>query len=128
MARVYGTFGQGKTDQSPHEAYYFYYHVNELHGIRYKDWKMYYPHRYRSMNGREGGKNGFPANYEYLTFDQIELYNLRNDISETRNVAMKHPEIVEKIQLLGDGIRNELGDALTKTEGTGNRLPGIISD
>ena len=30
--------------------------------------------------------------------DPLELYNLREDIGETRNVADKHPDIVQKIQ------------------------------
>ena len=117
----------GKSKTSPHEAYYFYYHVNELHGIRYGKWKMYFPHRYRTLNGREGGKNGQPADYEYLTFDQIELYDLENDISETINVASKHPEIVAKIKLLANDARTELGDALTNTIGQGARPVGTIN-
>ncbi|MBT6198578.1 MAG: sulfatase, partial [Pelagibacteraceae bacterium] len=41
-----------KTKNSPHEALFFYYHVNSLHAVRYGDWKMYFPHRYRTLNGR----------------------------------------------------------------------------
>ncbi len=116
----------GNSDQSPHEAYYFYYHVNELHGIRYGKWKLYFPHRYRTLNGKEGGRNGLPVEYEYNTIEQIELYDLSNDISETRDVSDEHPEIVAKIKSLGDKIRAELGDVLTEQEGTGNRPIGVI--
>lgn len=116
----------GNSDRSPHEAYYFYYHVNELHGIRYGKWKLYFPHRYRTLNGKAGGKDGQPVEYEYNTIDKIELYDLSNDISETRDVADEHPEIVAKIIPLGEKIRAELGDALTEQEGTGNRPIGAI--
>ncbi len=116
----------GKSNQSPHEAYYFYYHVNELHGIRYGDWKMYFPHKYRTLNGRNGGENGFPVSYDYNTINNIELYDLSTDISETVDVAAEHPEIVEKIQSLGDEIRNELGDKLTDKVGRGTRLIGEV--
>lgn len=117
----------GESKQSPHEAYYFYYHVNELHGIRYGDWKMYFPHKYRTLNGREGGKNGLPVPYDYNTIDEIELYDLSTDISETMNVASENPEIIEKMKSLGDSIRAELGDKLSNMEGTGTRAIGKIA-
>jgi len=116
----------GNSDRSPHEAYYFYYHVNELHGIRYGKWKLYFPHRYRTLNGKEGGRNGLPVEYEYNTIDQIELYDLSTDISETQDVAAENPEVVAQIKSLGDKIRAELGDALTDQAGTGSRPIGVI--
>lgn len=116
----------GSVQESPHEAYFFYYHVNELHGVRYKNWKMYFPHRYRTLNGRPGGKNGIPVNYEYNTINQIELYDLSKDISETMNVAAANPEIISKIKSLADDMRLELGDKLYDQVGKGNRPIGKI--
>ncbi len=116
----------GESNQSPHEAYYFYYHVNELHGVRYGNWKMYFPHKYRTLNGKEGGKNGMPVGYEYNTITQIELYDLSKDISETNNVAAENPEIVAKIKLLANEMRSELGDVLYNQEGKGNRPIGRV--
>ena len=116
----------GESTQSPHEAYYFYYHQNELHGVRYQNWKMYFPHRYRTLNGREGGKGGLPGPYDYVNIEEIELYNLSKDISETKNVAAENPEVIEKIKLLADGMRDELGDALLEKTGKGNREIGKV--
>lgn len=116
----------GESDQSPHEAYYFYYRVNELHGIRYKKWKLYFPHKYRTLNGRKGGENGQPADYENHNFDEIELYDLSTDIGETTNIAAENPEIVKKIKFLGDKIREELGDSLTDKIGKENRPIGKV--
>lgn len=117
----------GASQESPQEAYYFYYHVNELHGIRYKNWKMYFPHRYRTMEGQEAGKGGIPGQYTHDTINEIELYNLETDISETKNVADLHPEIVEKIKKLGDEIRRRLGDKLVSVEGEETRLAGFVN-
>ncbi len=117
----------GDSDTSPHEAYYFYYHVNELHGIRYGKWKLYYPHKYRSLNGRDGGKDGLPVDYDYNTIETIELYDLSTDISETVNVASENPDIVAKIKTLGNNIRVELGDALTGKVGNSKRPIGKIN-
>ena len=118
----------GESSQSPQEAYYFYYNINELQGIRYGDWKMYFPHKYRSLNGREGGENGEPVAYDYNTIHQIELYDLSKDPSETTDVAAQNPEVVAHIETLGDKIRSELGDALTDKIGTGARMVGKVED
>ncbi len=117
---------QGKTLESPHEAYFYYYHRNELHGVRYKNWKLYFPHRYRSLNGRPGGTNGTPVDYEYNTIEQIEMYDLTNDISETTDIAVANPEVVEEIKRLANKMRSRLGDALQQVEGTETRVPGKL--
>lgn len=116
----------GTTTESPQEAYYFYYHTNELHGVRYKNWKLYFPHSYRTLDGKPGGKGGNPAPYSYKKFEKIALYDLENDISETTNVAEQYPEVVAQITALADQKRLELGDALTQQEGTGTRPPGMV--
>ncbi len=114
----------GEEIEHPHEAYYFYYKTNELHGIRYKNWKMYFPHEYRTLNSKEGGRNGLPVSYEYNTLDKIELYNLQGDISEMYNVADDHPDVVDTLTLLAQQMRERLGDKLLNIEGTENRAAG----
>ncbi len=116
----------GESTTNPHEAYYFYYHVNELHGVRYQNWKLYFPHRYRTLDGQPGGKNGLPAHYSYKNIEKIELYNLDTDLSETTDVAEQYPEVVAQIVALADQKRKELGDALTNQTGTGSRPAGSI--
>lgn len=115
----------GESNESPQEAYYFYYKVNELHGVRYKNWKMYFPHVYRSLNGREGGKDGLPVNYDQNTLANIELYNLETDKSETLNVAKDHPEVIKKMTALADEMRLKLGDSLLDMAGKDSRAIGM---
>jgi len=116
----------GDSKESPQEAYYFYYRVNELHGVRYDKWKLYFPHDYRTMEGQQPGKDGLPGDYVYLDLKEIELYDLSVDLSETTNVAGKYPEVVEKIKQLADTMRNKLGDSLREMEGTEIRPAGTI--
>ena len=116
----------GQSSESPHEAYFYYYKTNELHGVRYGDWKLYFPHSYRSLNGREGGKDGLPVEYEQNIITEIALYNLKTDIAETNNVASDNPEIVEKIEKIADQMRQRLGDKLRNMEGTEVRSAGSI--
>ena len=118
---------KGETEKSPHEAYYFYYKKNEMHGVRYKNWKLYFPHTYRSLNGRMGGMDGHKIEYDYDNkVEKIELYDLKTDISETIDVADQYPEIVKKIKSLADNMRKELGDKLYGIEGSGNRQAGKL--
>jgi arylsulfatase len=100
--------------------------VNSLHAVRYGDWKMYFPHRYRTLNGRKGRNDGSPIKYQYVNLEKMELYNLVEDPSETKNVFEQHPEIAKKIEKLADIKRKEIGDDLTKVKGTENRPVGMI--
>jgi hypothetical protein len=56
----------------------------------------------------------------------LELYNLREDISEQNNVIDQHPEIVERLQKIGEQARYELGDAFKKMKGQEVREPGRL--
>jgi len=119
----------GKTDTPPHhEAYYFYYHRNQLQAVMSGNgrWKLYFPHQYRSLNGRVGTDDGLPIDYEQNKVIEMELYDLENDISETKNVIAEHPEIVEELLVHAEKIRADLGDELTDRKGVGVRAVGTI--
>ena len=107
---------------SPHEEFYCYY-GRELHGVRDRRWKLHLPHSYRTLNGKPGGKNGYPVDYAQAKTG-VELYDLQNDVGETKNVAEAHPEVVERLTAAAERARAELGDLLTDREGSGVRLPG----
>lgn len=116
----------GETEVPPHETYFFYYRVNELHGVRYKNWKLYFPHTYRTLNGRPGGQDGQPGEYEQDTIKSVELYNLELDVSETMNVVDQHPLVRDTILALANDMRMRLGDRLYQMEGTENRPVGRV--
>ena len=54
------------------------------------------------------------------------LYDLATDPSEATDVAKTNPEVVERLCALADRERAELGDKLTKVEGSANRAPGFV--
>ena len=66
----------GKKSKSPHKKEGFYYHNKKsvLEGVRVDHWKL------------------------RVVKEQIELYNLKEDISESNNVASQNPKIVKKLQ------------------------------
>ena len=111
----------GEVNQTPHKELYFYYRVNELHSIRMNDWKIQFSRTYRSLNGREGGKNGIPVKYDMNVIENNELYNLKDDPEEKINVYDKFPEIAKKMEKLADEARIKLGDNLLGIRGKENR-------
>ncbi len=113
----------GESDESPHEAY-LYYWGNHLQAIRSGDWKLHFPHAYRSLTGQPG-RDGLPAGYSQQRTD-LALYNLASDIGETNDVKDEHPDVVRKLQALADKARQELGDSATKQKGAGFRPPARI--
>ncbi|MEL6944200.1 MAG: sulfatase-like hydrolase/transferase, partial [Bacteroidota bacterium] len=120
-----------QTDIMPHhEAYYFYYHRNQLQAVMSGDghWKLYLPHAYRSLNGRIGTSDGLPIDYEQNELMEMELYNLQADISETQNVITEHPEVVEELLGYAEKIKADLGDELTDRVGEGVREVGNVEN
>ena len=119
---------EGDNAPAHHKSYYFYYKQNELQAVMSGDgrWKLYLPHKYRSIEGREGRNDGLPIDYNYQVPMGLELYDLSADISETTNVYDLHPDIVAGLMKHVEAARSELGDALTEREGTGNRSVGLL--
>jgi arylsulfatase len=119
--------GQPKA-RNPHEAYFFWYANNQLQAVTEGSgrWKIQLPHTYRTLAGRPGGKDGIPTKYETREIREPELYDLANDIGETTNVADRYPKVVQRLEQLAEQARAELGDFLTKSEGSGVREAGKL--
>ena len=86
---------------SPYDVFY-YYREHELQAVRAEDWKL------------------------HLTSG--ELYNLRDDIGETTNLAEKHPDIVTDLKERAAAGRQDLGDSLTGAPGKNRRPCGRVAD
>jgi arylsulfatase A len=115
--------------KNPHEGYGMWYAQNELQAVVSGDgrWKLVLPHRYRSLAGQAGGRDGIPAKYEQRTLAAPALYDLRADLGETRDIAAAHPDVVARLAAFAEKCREELGDSLTKRTGRGAREPGRIA-
>lgn len=115
----------GNDTESPHAAYFFWYRTNDLHALRSGRWKLYFPHRYRSMLGQEPGVDGIPGKYTSLEAG-LELYDLTADIGETTDVSASNPDVVARLSAIADSMRTILGDRLSDIEGIQVRQPGRI--
>jgi arylsulfatase A-like enzyme len=111
--------------RSPHVALHFFW-GRQLQAIRSGNFKMHFAHTYRSLDGKQGGRDGKPAPYVEKKIGD-SLFDLAADVGETTDVADKHPDIVKRMREYAATIRRDLGDPDTKTPGTGVRQPGQIA-
>ena len=114
-----------ESTKSPRESFYHYYSGAQLHAVRDRQWKLHFPHQYRTLAGRDGGTGGIPVRYEQAKTG-LELYDLKSDVGETKNVAEQHPEIVKRLQAMAAVARADLGDRLSNTTGSGRREHGRL--
>ncbi len=109
---------------SPQVAYWLYYGNNELQGIRAGDWKLILPHSCRMIEDRKPGQDGKPAGYKQVKLSEPQLFNLLTDPGEQTDLAKQEPKLLAILQNYAEQARVELGDSLTKRQGSGNRKPG----
>lgn len=111
--------------QPTHEAFWFYYHVDELQAVRMGRWKASLARKSRTLDGKPGGELGGEAAYVTKQVP-FALYDLERDPTESTDVQLEHPEVVEQILRHVEAARAELGDAATKRDGSGRRRPGRV--
>jgi arylsulfatase A len=109
---------------SPHQAYGFYW-GRELQALRMGRWKLHFPHSYRTMAGRPGGRDGIPTDYSQARIE-LSLFDLEKDPGETADVKDQHPDVVRRMQQLADKLREELGDSARNMTGKGVRPAGRL--
>ncbi|MCT1529383.1 sulfatase [Sphingobacterium daejeonense] len=108
------------------QSMYYYYNKNDLEAVRYKNWKLVFPHKSRSYEGILPDNDGFGGKYNEHEIKEMELYDLRRDPSERYNVIEQNPEILKVLLGIAEEARNDLGDNLTKSEGKNRRPLGRI--
>lgn len=100
-------FMQGEESESPYEVFY-YYQLEQLQAVRKGRWKLHLPldsmygnfHRAQIVEGRP-----------------MALYNLKEDISESNNLARQYPDLVEDLMKEAAIVRKDLGDFGVKGKG-----------
>ena len=107
---------EGIPGANPRDELYYYYGEN-LIAVRKKNYKLVFPHVYRSYENVEPGENLHPGTYSQGR-SGLELYDLDIDIEESRDISKQFPEIVNELQELGEKARLILGDKLTDKIGT----------
>ena len=82
---------------------FYFYQLYSLQAVRVGDWKLHVP-----------GKRVFDIHlpkHEFFKSKKAVLYNLKNDVSESRDVAKSHPEIVKQLMKKIQDMNVKLGDS-----------------
>jgi hypothetical protein len=66
------------------------------------------------------------ANNRRTAPSALALYDVRSDLSETREVSSEHPEVVRRLTALAESARKELGDI--DQPGVGQRAAGYVAE
>ena len=105
----------GQSKQSPHEAL-FYFNGNQLQAVRAGPWKL-------AITPQGTGKR--PGAEVPVKHTGPRLYNLDTDIGELTDVAVRHPDIVARLQRYIAQMDRDLG---AQGAGPGVRPPGRVAD
>lgn len=97
--------------RTPHEVFY-HYGGWALRGVRAGDWKLVLP-GVRVVDGRR-------------VRTEEELYNLREDLSESTNLVGRHPEMAARLREYAEAARADLGDSLLERTGSNRRPCGVL--
>ena len=101
----HGDFGKA----NPNKAYYYYLRVH-LQAVRQGPWKLHLPREARPVGAAPFSNNAHIAPADRIGFDKPFLVNLKQDIGETTDVSSNHPEVVERLLVLAESMREDLGD------------------
>jgi arylsulfatase A-like enzyme len=97
---------------SPYEAFYYYY-AGQIQAVRSGRWKLHLPLAAKCRNFRGD-----------TVASEAELYDLKTDVGETKNLIWEHPDILRRLLTLAEKARVDLGDV--NRPGTHQRPAGTV--
>ena len=80
--------------------------TTQLTAVRKGDWKLHLPIKEKVY----AKFDVYAMDEDIYPLGETQLYNLKKDIGETKNVADRHPEIVQELLALAEETRNDIGD------------------
>jgi arylsulfatase A-like enzyme len=97
------------------EAGFCYYYMEQLQAVRAGPWKLYLPLEKKivSFNRKT---TSVPA----------QLYDVRHDVTESREASAQNPDVVRRLLALADKTRVEIGDM--DIPGKGQRPAGHVNN
>lgn len=113
-----GPLLSGAASATPHEVLYFW-NYERLDAIRSGDWKLL-------LNKQDHKLGVQPSELSKSKGKFPQLYNLRDDVSESNNLAQVNPEIIQNLMKFVTEMDKDLG--LDGTSSSGIRASGIVSN
>jgi arylsulfatase A len=97
------------------ETGFCYYRLEQLQAIRSGPWKLYLPLEQKYVNL---SRRSEPS--------KLELFNVQSDVHEDYEVSAEQPEVVQRLTILVERARSELGDA--NRTGQAQRPAGFVQN
>jgi len=97
------------------EQGFMYYRMEQLQAVRSGPWKLYLPLAEK-----------FIANNRKTAPGQLQLFDVRNDVGETREVSAKNAGVVQRLTALAEVARLKFGD--TNRPGREQRPAGHVAN
>ena len=97
------------------EAGFCYYRMERLQAVRAGPWKLYLPLDAKTVSRGRKTAPGKP-----------QLYDVRHDLHEDREVSAEHPDVVKRLLALAERTRAEIGDV--DRPGRGQRPAGWVKN
>ena len=92
----------GKEITRSEEKPFYYYNCENLQAVRVGDWKLHLP--------RTKEQIPFWAKSKQKPLESSQLYHLKSDVGEKKDVAAEHPERVAEMMELAEKTRLKLGE------------------
>lgn len=88
---------------------FFFYQHQALRAVRQGKWKLHLPHTKldRTNEGKTWQTHVPRKDRPYI--EELTLYNLDEDISESTNVAKSHPNVVNRLKKQLDLVKQDIG-------------------
>lgn len=113
--------------RNPRQDSFYYFNSNELQAVRSGDWKLLLPQRFRTLGAHpKTARNGARVPDLSAEVKAPQLYNLRDDLRETTDLAARRPDVLARLLALAERAREDLGDGPRRL-GRSVRPPGRVS-
>ena len=101
----HGHFEQATKDK----AFYYYLRVH-LQAVRQGKWKLHLARDKEPAGAAPFARNNHIGPQDRIGFAKPFLVDLENDLGETTDVSQQHPQVVDRLLALAEGMRDDLGD------------------
>jgi arylsulfatase A-like enzyme len=108
-------FGEPSAKSPWDEQGFMYYRMEQLQAVRSGPWKLYLPLAAK-----------FVANHRRTAPGPLQLFDVRNDVGETREASAENADVVQRLTALSEVARLELGD--TDHPGRDQRPSGRVTN